>query len=276
MSDKERADIAMVRRGLAASREKAQAMILAGEVYIGEKRINKASETVKPEDSFNIRNETDRYVSRGAYKLEKAIRVFDADLKDRVVMDIGASTGGFTDVCLRNGARHVYAIDVGYGQLDWKLRNDPRVTVMERTNARYMKPDLFEEIPEIAVMDVSFISIRLIIPAAFAVMGENGKMYTLIKPQFEAGRDKIGKNGVVRKSETHEEVLNGIVQFAESAGLRVFRIDYSPITGPEGNIEFLAEIGPGQAGDNPIRPEKISGIVRAAHQSLLHTQDPEA
>ena len=242
MSDSERVDTALVRRGLCASREKAQAMIMAGEVYVGERRINKSSEKIGAEDLLRVRSPSEKYVSRGAYKMEKAVKVFHADLKDKVVMDIGASTGGFTDVCLRNGAKHVYAIDVGYGQLDWKLRNDPRVTVMERTNARYLSRDLFEELPDAAVMDVSFISIRLILPAAFLVLGEEGKMYTLIKPQFEAGGEKIGKNGVVRSSETHEEVLNGIIQFAESAGLHVLRLDYSPITGPEGNIEFLAEI----------------------------------
>ena len=260
----------MVRRGLAASREKAQAMIMAGEVYVGERRINKASEPVKPEDIITLRGETEKYVSRGAHKLEKAVRVFGIDLKDRVIMDIGASTGGFTDVCLRNGAKHVYAIDVGYGQLDWKLRNDSRVTVMERTNARYLTPDLFEERPEIAVMDVSFISVRLIIPAAFTVMGEKGKMITLLKPQFEAGREKIGKNGVVRDAATHEEVLNGIVEFAESAGLHVYRLDYSPITGPEGNIEFLAEIAPKHGTVCMIAREEVHKIVGEAHRVLLH------
>ena len=270
MNEKERADVAMVRRGLAGSREKAQAMIMAGEVYIGERRINKASEPVKPEDGITLRGETEKYVSRGAHKLDKAVRVFRADLKDRVIMDIGASTGGFTDVCLRNGAKHVYAIDVGYGQLDWKLRNDSRVTVLERTNARYLTPDLFEEQPEIAVMDVSFISVRLIIPAAFTVMGEKGKMITLIKPQFEAGREKIGKNGVVRDAATHEEVLNGIVEFAESAGLHVYRLDYSPITGPEGNIEFLAEIAPKHGTVCMIAREEVHKIVGEAHRVLLH------
>ena len=219
---------------------------------------------------ITLRGETEKYVSRGAHKLEKAVRVFGIDLKDRVIMDIGASTGGFTDVCLRNGAKHVYAIDVGYGQLDWKLRNDSRVTVMERTNARYLTPDLFEERPEIAVMDVSFISVRLIIPAAFTVMGEKGKMITLLKPQFEAGREKIGKNGVVRDALTHEEVLNGIVEFAESAGLHVYRLDYSPITGPEGNIEFLAEIAPKHGTVCMIAREEVHKIVGEAHRVLLH------
>ena len=175
MSDSERVDTALVRRGLCASREKAQAMIMAGEVYVGERRINKSSEKIGAEDLLRVRSSSEKYVSRGAYKMEKAVKVFHADLKDKVVMDIGASTGGFTDVCLRNGAKHVYAIDVGYGQLDWKLRNDPRVTVMERTNARYLSRDLFEELPDAAVMDVSFISIRLILPAAFLVLGDREK-----------------------------------------------------------------------------------------------------
>lgn len=274
MAEKERADIALVRRGLADSREKAQAMILAGEVYIGERKINKSSDPVKPQDNLILRGSTPKYVSRGAYKLEKAVRVFHASMQDRVVMDIGASTGGFTDVCLRNGAKHVYSIDVGYGQLDWKLRNDPRVTVMERTNARYLTPDMFDLKPEIAVMDVSFISIRLILPSAFLILGEDGIMYTLIKPQFEAGRDKIGKNGVVRSREVHEEVLNGIVSFTESAGLYVRSLDFSPITGPEGNIEYLAEILKKTDQEEIISPEAIKEIVAASHENVVsHPKD---
>ncbi len=275
MSEKERADTALVKRGLAQSREKAQAMIMAGEVYIGERKINKASENVRNEDVLTIRNTSEKYVSRGAHKLEKAVQVFGAVFKDKVVMDIGASTGGFTDVCLRNGAKHVYAIDVGYGQLDWKLRNDSRVTVMERTNARYLTADQFDPLPEMGVMDVSFISIRLILPAAFAVLSGEGRMYTLIKPQFEAGRDKIGKNGVVRSKETHEAVLNGIVSFAETIGLHVYQMDYSPITGPEGNIEFLAEIAKNQEDTVRISPEDVHRIVAEAHRNLLHTEEQE-
>ena len=271
MSGRERADTGLVRRGLAPSREKAQAMIMAGEVYIGERKISKASDPVEPEEELTVRASGEKYVSRGAHKLEKAVRVFGTDLRDRVVMDIGASTGGFTDICLRNGARHVYAIDVGYGQLDWGLRNDPRVTVMERTNARYLTAEMFEEIPDRAVMDVSFISVRLIIPAAFEIMGEGGVMITLIKPQFEAGRGKIGKNGVVRNTETHEEVLNGIVQFTESAGLHIRRMDFSPITGPEGNIEFLAEIRKKTGEASPVSEEEIHRIVAEAHQTLDHS-----
>ena len=268
MSDKERIDTALVRRGMVQSREKAQALIMAGEVYIGEKKVLKPSEAVSSDAVINLRGSADRYVSRGAYKLEKAIRVFSADLKNRIVMDIGASTGGFTDVCLRNGAKHVYAVDVGYGQLDWKLRNDSRVTVMERTNARYLTADQFEVRPDTAVMDVSFISIRLILPVAFSIIGPSGIMYTLIKPQFEAGRDKIGKNGVVRSIETHEEVLNGIIRFCDSIGLSVRNIDFSPITGPEGNIEFIAEIM--HKTDNNVMIEELTvhNVVVQAHRQL--------
>ena len=268
MTGKERADVSLVRRGLAQSREKAQAMIMAGEVYAGERKISKSSETVLIEEELSLRSVTDKYVSRGAYKLEKAIRVFGIDLCGQVVMDVGASTGGFTDVCLRNGAKHVYSIDVGYGQLDWKLRNDPRVTVMERVNARYLSKDHFNLLPDFAVMDVSFISIRLIIPALFNIMGDHGKLCTLIKPQFEAGRGKVGKNGVVRSEETHTEVLNEIIHFNESNALHVCRMDYSPITGPEGNIEFLALIRRKEECDSVISTEEINQIVREAHQTL--------
>ncbi len=272
MNDKERADTALVRQGLAASREKAQAMIMAGEVYLGERKINKSSEQVRKDETLILRGAADRFVSRGAYKLEKAVRVFGADLNGRIIMDIGASTGGFTDICLRNGAAHVYAIDVGYGQLDWKLRNDPRVTVMERTNARYLKAEMFPLRPGTAVMDVSFISIRLILPAAFEVMGPEGVMYSLIKPQFEAGKDKIGKNGVVRSSETHEEVLNSVISFADTAGLYVKKLDYSPITGPEGNIEFLSEIVAKEEGQVLIDSQAVHGIVSEAHAHFASEQ----
>ena len=268
MSDKMRVDAALVAKGLISSREKAQAAIMAGEVYIGERKVLKPSEPYHEDETLVLRKPRVEYVSRGALKLEKAVRVFHAALRDKVVMDIGASTGGFTDVCLRNGARRVYAVDVGYGQLDWKLRNDPRVTVMERTNARYMTGDLFPERPEITVMDVSFISIRLILPVAAEIMGAEGVFYTLIKPQFEAGRDKVGKKGVVRELKTHAEVLTGIVAFTESFGWRVVQLDYSPITGPEGNIEFLAEIRK-RVDDAPLLSDaEIERVVSGAHQNM--------
>ena len=272
MTEKTRADVALVNRGLAESREKAQAAIMAGQVFIGERRVMKASEAVRPEDPLLIRQPEKTYVSRGALKLEKAVRVFSASLKDRVILDASASTGGFTDVCLHSGARHVYAVDVGYGQLDWKLRNDPRVTVMERTNARFLTADMFPERPEIAVMDVSFISIRLILPALISVIGDQGVIYSLIKPQFEAGRDKVGKKGVVRDPKAHEDVIRTISEFARSIGWNVRRLDYSPITGPEGNIEFLSEIRKSDDSSAGITDADIRSVVAEAHRKLTNEQ----
>ena len=268
MSDKQRADVALVQRGLCESREKAQAAIMAGQCYIGERKVLKASETVKPEDELILRGQAHPYASRGGLKLEKAVEAFHAELAGRVVMDIGAATGGFTDVCLRQGAAHVYAIDVGYGQLDWRLRNDARVTVMERTNARTLTAEQLPLHPTVTVMDVSFISIRLILPVAAGIMGEAGVFYTLVKPQFEAGRGSVGKKGVVRDPAVHEEVLRGIADFAREMGWQVCDMTYSPVTGPEGNIEFLAEIRPASCGREPMPAERIPQIVREAHQAL--------
>ena len=268
MNGKERADVALVKRGLFESREKAQAAIMAGEVYVGERKINKASDNVAPEDEFILREKAIKYVSRGALKLEKAIVSFHADLNGKTVMDIGSSTGGFTDICLRNGAKHVYSIDVGYGQLDWKLRNDPRVTVMERTNARYLKREDFPTQPEITVMDVSFISIKMILPAAIEIMGDCGIFYTLIKPQFEAGREYVGKNGVVRNPDIHIKVLRDITEFVRDLGWQAVQTDYSPITGPEGNIEFLAEIRKREEDRQEISENRIREIVAEAHEKL--------
>ncbi len=270
MAEKLRADIALVRQGLCDSRERAQAAIMEGRVYFNNKRINKPSEVIDDSEMLTVRNPEFDYVSRGALKLDKAIRVFNADLNDCIVMDIGSSTGGFTDVCLRNGARHVYSIDVGYGQLDWKLRNDPRVTVMERTNARYLEKEMFPLIPKVTVMDVSFISVRLIIPAAEKIMGEDGVFYTLIKPQFEAGRKHVGKNGVVRDAEIHEDVLHSIISFVDETGWLVKAIDYSPITGPKGNIEFLAEIRYNNGMLQSVSDETVRKTVKEAHENMLH------
>lgn len=268
MSDKVRADVALVERGLCESREKAQASIMAGLAYIGERKILKSSEPVKPEDELILRGKANPFASRGGLKLEKAIRVFHADVKGKSCMDIGAAAGGFTDVLLQNGAAHVYAIDVGYGQFDWKLRNDPRVTVMERTNARYLTPEQLPLRPTVTVMDVSFISIRLILPVAASLMGDEGCFYTLIKPQFEAGRERVGKKGVVRDSAVHEDVLRGVVAFAPTFGWQVQALDYSPITGPEGNIEFLAKITRRTSEDEPCTDEAIRALVAQAHENL--------
>ena len=268
MTAKMRIDTELTRRGLAESREKAQAAIMAGEVFLNGIRVRKASETVQEADQIEIRAASPRYVSRGALKLEKARIRFRADFRDQVVMDVGASTGGFTDVCLQNGARKVYAIDVGYGQLDWKLRNDERVCVMERTNARYLTPEQFAERPRIAVMDVSFISIRLILPALTGILGEEGVIYTLIKPQFEAGRDQVGKKGVVRDPAVHAEVIRQILDFVPTLNWRMTGLDFSPITGPEGNIEFLAELTPASRGRKETDPEEIPALVKQAHGDL--------
>ena len=268
MSDKMRADVALVSRGLCESREKAQASIMAGLVYVGERKILKASESVKPEDELTLRGHAHPFASRGGLKLEKAIRSFGADLTGKVCMDIGAATGGFTDVCLQSGARHVYAIDVGYGQFDWKLRNDPRVTVMERTNARYLTQEQVPLHPTVTVMDVSFISIRLILPVAAGIMGDEGVFYTLIKPQFEAGRDRVGKKGVVRDPKVHEDVLREIVDFVPTFGWLVLALYYSPITGPEGNIEFLAKITKKRSDAEPCSPDVIRELVSRAHDEM--------
>ena len=269
MSDKKRVDVALVERGLAQSREKAQALVMSGVVYIGENKVDKASAQVTPEDELIVRQTGTGYVSRGALKLEKGLAVFGVEAKDRVAMDLGASTGGFTDVLLQNGAAHVYAIDVGYGQLDWKLRNDPRVTVMERTNARYLTADDLPLRPTLGVMDVSFISITKILPAAAAIMGENGEFISLIKPQFEAGRDRVGKKGVVRDAQVHLDVVKEILHFIDAdMGWTAQNLSFSPIKGPEGNIEFLVHILPKARATHSVTEQEAAEVVRQAHESL--------
>ena len=269
MADKKRVDVALVERGLAASREKAQALVMSGVVYIGESKVTKASVTVTEADELIVRQSGTGYVRRGALKLEKGLKVFDVDAKGVVAMDLGASTGGFTDVLLQNGAAHVYAIDVGYGQLDWKLRNDPRVTVMERTNARYLKAEDLLLRPTLGVMDVSFISITKILPAAAEIMGEDGAFISLIKPQFEAGRDRVGKKGVVRDAQVHKDVIREVLSFIENEmGWAAQALSFSPITGPEGNIEFLVHILPKSRATHQVTQEEVDQVVAAAHESL--------
>ncbi len=269
MSDKKRVDVALVERGLAQSREKAQALVMSGVVYIGENKVDKASAQLMPEDELIVRQTGTGYVSRGALKLEKGLAVFGVEAKDRVAMDLGASTGGFTDVLLQNGAAHVYAIDVGYGQLDWKLRNDPRVTVMERTNARYLTADDLPLRPTLGVMDVSFISITKILPAAAAIMGENGEFISLIKPQFEAGRDRVGKKGVVRDAQVHLDVVKEILHFIDAdMGWTAQNLSFSPIKGPEGNIEFLVHILPKERATHSVTEQEAAEVVCQAHESL--------
>ena len=263
-----RADAALAARGLAASREKAQALIAAGLATVNGAGIAKPAQRVSDADVLEVLGAVHPYVGRGGLKLEKAFKVFGADPGGRVCMDIGASTGGFTDVLLRAGARRVYAIDVGYGQLDPLLANDPRVTSMERVNARALEVNMFPERPEFAVMDVSFISIRLILPAAFRVLGENGRMLTLVKPQFEAGRSQVGKHGVVSKPTAHASVLREIVSFAPTLGWRVQGLDYSPIAGGQGNLEFLADMVPETRCGKAVELSEIDALVARAHAAV--------
>ena len=241
---KKRLDVLLTERGLAPSREKAKALIMAGIVYVNNQKEDKAG-TSFPEDAVvEVRGQGLRYVSRGGLKLEKAMQAFPIDLKGRYCMDIGASTGGFTDCMLQNGAAGVYAIDVGYGQLDWKLREDPRVVCMEKTNFRYVTPDDLdpERMPDFASVDVSFISLSKILPPAHAILPVGGEMVCLIKPQFEAGREKVGKKGVVRDPQVHVEVIENVLKIAQDAGFEVLGLSWSPIRGPEGNIEYLMYI----------------------------------
>ncbi len=269
MSEKSRADIALVQCGLAPSREKAQALIMAGQVYFREVKILKPSEKIENMDELRVKGHVHPYVGRGALKLEKALRVFGAEVAGRTAMDIGAATGGFTDVLLQNGAAHVFAIDVGYGQLDWKIRNDPRVTVMERTNARYLTPaDVQGVVPALTVMDVSFISVKLILPVAAALMKQDGAFYILIKPQFEAGREHVGKKGVVRDPVVHEQVIASVKDFAPSFGYAMTQLDFSPIVGPEGNIEYIAELLPKAREHSALDTQRICAVVQAAHGTL--------
>ena len=265
---KVRLDVEMVNRGLCPSREKARALILAGEVRVNGVRADKAGQEIAEAAEITVVEDAIPFVSRGGLKLDKAVRTFPIDLNGRVCADIGASTGGFTDVMLKNGASHVYAIDVGYGQLDWTLRNDPRVTVMERTNARFMEPAWFPVPITFASIDVSFISLRLILPPLMNCLPEGGEVVALIKPQFEAGRAEIGKNGVVRDAAVHERVIREMLSFADQTGFAVRGLSFSPITGPKGNVEFLLYIQKSctknDAGMYKIA-EMVPEIVKNAH-----------
>jgi 23S rRNA (cytidine1920-2'-O)/16S rRNA (cytidine1409-2'-O)-methyltransferase len=236
---KTRLDVALFERGLAKSREEARALVLAGQVYLGEVKAEKAGQFVTDETNIIVRGDTCPFVSRGGYKLQKAMETFPISLEDKVCADIGASTGGFTDCMLQHGASEVYAIDVGYGQLDWKLRSDARVHVLERTNARFMEPAWFGGGLDFASIDVSFISLDKILPPLYPCVKESGQVVALIKPQFEAGKSKVGKHGVVSDFETHVEVIDRMLGVTENAGFCVSGLSYSPIRGPKGNIEFL-------------------------------------
>lgn len=240
-SAKERLDVLLVERGFFDSREKAKAAIMAGLVWLGTERLDKAGLKVARDAELTVKGAAHPYVSRGGLKLEKAIRSFGLDLRGAVMLDIGASTGGFTDCALQHGAAYVYAVDVGYNQLDWSLRRDERVCVLERTNFRYFTADMLKgPAPGIATIDVSFISLKLILPPLVGVLSPGGQAIALIKPQFEAGREEVGKSGVVRDARIHIAVLQDILAYADSCGFSLQHLTYSPITGGEGNIEFLA------------------------------------
>lgn len=265
MENKKRLDVLLTEQGLADSRAKAQALITAGQVYVNGSSVNKAGAGVSPDSHIEIRGEKCPYVSRGGWKLEKALRDFGIDPGGMVCSDSGASTGGFTDCLLQSGARKVYAIDVGSGQLDEKLRLDPRVTVMEQTNIRYVTPKQLGEQLDLAVVDVSFISLALVLPAIRDLLKDDGQIVCLIKPQFEAGRDHVGKKGVVRDPQTHRQVLESFVTLAASLDFALLGLTFSPVRGPEGNIEFLGYLRKGVA--ETIVPD-IAWIVAQAHQTL--------
>ncbi len=265
----QRIDSAMVELGLAQSRERAKALIMEGVVLLDGIKVQKASDTFREGQTIAIKENPIPFVSRGGLKLQKAIDQYDIMLDDRVCIDVGASTGGFTDCMLLHGAKKVYAVDVGYGQLDWKLRNDDRVICMERHNARLMEPGWFVESPSFASVDVSFISIKLIIPRLHECLSKTGEAVILVKPQFEAGRSKVGKNGVVRDASTHEDVLKDAIAFAVLSGFGIKAVDFSPITGPKGNIEFLLYISKfdGEQ-DSEATVEQAKRVVMSAHANL--------
>lgn len=269
MSNKERLDVLLVQRGLLETREKAKRAILAGLVYSGTERLDKPGMKVPLDTPLIVKGEAIPYVSRGGLKLEKAIKVFQISMKDKVVLDIGASTGGFTDCALQHGAKLVYALDVGYNQLAWKLRQDKRVHVMERTNFRYVtKENFLYGLPDIATIDVSFISLKLILPVLKPILKKDGDCIALIKPQFEAGREEVGKKGIVRDKSVHEEVIEQISLFALSEGYEVKGIDFSPIKGGEGNIEFLIHlINNDRQKYLPNLSERIKIVVQQAHEN---------
>ncbi|MBU5590745.1 TlyA family RNA methyltransferase [Clostridium sp. MSJ-4] len=264
---KERIDILLVDKGIFTSREKARASIMAGEIFVDGMRVDKCGEKIKVDSNIEFRGETLPYVSRGGLKLEKAIGNFDLTLSNKVCLDIGASTGGFTDCMLQNGASKVYAIDVGYGQFAWKLRVDPKVVCMERTNVRYVKPDDIGEACDFASIDVSFISLKKVIPAVIELLQERGEVVALIKPQFEAGREKVGKKGVVREASTHKEVITNIMNFLIDNNLTIIDLDYSPIKGPEGNIEYLIYFCKDQR-ETDFSKDKVDIVVNKSHNSL--------
>jgi 23S rRNA (cytidine1920-2'-O)/16S rRNA (cytidine1409-2'-O)-methyltransferase len=263
---KERLDVMLVNRGLAPSREKAKAIIMSGIVFVDGQREDKAGSTFDEKVNIEVKGSTLKYVSRGGLKLEKAMEHFDVTLNGKVCMDVGSSTGGFTDCMLQNGAVKVYAVDVGHGQLDWKLRNDERVVCMEKTNIRYVTPDQIEELVQFASIDVSFISLTKVLGPVKELLTDEGEIVCLIKPQFEAGREKVGKKGVVRDRKVHEEVIHMVMDFAKSIGFVLCNLEFSPIKGPEGNIEYLLHLS--KDTERAGGEIDVEAVVSASHGTL--------
>lgn len=265
---KVRLDVYITDKGLTTSRERAKALIMAGQVYVKNQKCDKAGMMIdENETEVEVRGEQLKYVSRGGLKLEKAMREFSVTLDGKTAMDIGASTGGFTDCMLQNGAKKVFAIDVGYGQFAWKLRRDERVVNMERTNIRYVTPEDIGEPIDFASVDVSFISLKLVLPVAYKLLGSTGEIVALIKPQFEAGRGQVGKKGVVRDRKVHFDVIRGVLDFAQSSGFDITGLSFSPVKGPEGNIEYLAYMKKSDE-KHEITDEEILAVVAASHEQL--------
>lgn len=267
MSEKQRLDAELVARGIIQSREQAKAAIMAGQVYVNNQKADKAGEQVTSEDKIEFRGENLKYVSRGGLKLEKAMELYGFKLDSKICMDVGASTGGFTDCMLQKGATKVYSIDVGYGQLAWKLRQDERVVNLERTNVRYITNEQVPDTVDFVSIDVSFISLGLVIPVLVPFLSDEAMMVCLVKPQFEAGKDKVGKHGVVRDPATHMEVLERAVGFAKNARFGIVGLEFSPIKGPQGNIEYLMVLTRKEP-ELSVSPEEIKALVESSHNEL--------
>ncbi len=265
---KERLDVLLVSRGLAESREKAKAIIMSGNVYVDGQKEDKAGSNFPAEAVIEVRGNTLKYVSRGGLKLEKAMENFDVTLAGKICMDVGSSTGGFTDCMLQNGAVRVYAVDVGHGQLAWKLRNDERVVCMEKTNIRYVTPEDVADKINFSSIDVSFISLTKVLGPVKELLADDGQIVCLIKPQFEAGREKVGKHGVVRDSAVHLEVIEKVIDFAISIGFEVLNLEFSPVKGPEGNIEYLLHLQKHTEGSYTDVPFEAAQVVEKAHAAL--------
>ena len=265
---KERLDVLLVSRGLAESREKAKAIIMSGNVYVDGQKEDKAGTSFNDKVNIEVRGNTLKYVSRGGLKLEKAMANFDVTLEGKICMDVGSSTGGFTDCLLQNGAVRVYAVDVGHGQLAWKLRNDERVVCMEKTNIRYVTPDDIPDKIQFSSIDVSFISLTKVLGPVKELLSDDGQIVCLIKPQFEAGREKVGKHGVVRDKAVHLEVINKVIEYAVSIGFEVLNLEFSPVKGPEGNIEYLLHLQKHTEGIYEHIPFVPQNIVEKAHETL--------